>query len=148
MSEPYHKRIARPLLVQTKRDDNVLAQTQRALEEALAAVQKERARLDEEQEVTVYRENQSSREWENSVTREAWFTARKNIEAVFLKYDIATHENVLDSTKRSVEWEVLRDTVASIGLRTVWNEAIELAAQITGGTKGTLIRDLKEDRAY
>ena len=151
-----HKRIERPLLVQTKRDSDVMKGVVRNLEEALEKAKAEQTRLAEEQTVVVENKNLFGEKYVNTVAQAIYRLAVDQFESNFTH--VAQHSRwsgvpvgTLVKTyshkpnETYVDFDFTRYLLDGV-LSAVWNEAIELAAQVTGGAAGTLIRDLKEDK--
>lgn len=132
LSNPYEKRIEVPLLVQTSTDRIALKRSLTALQEATKVVQSELDEIEKTQVVRVTRENQGTQVWENSAAYSAYIESDKQIKAALEKFGIEP------------KWDLIREIYQGLK-RPIWNDAIELAAQVTGGAAGTLIRDLKED---
>jgi hypothetical protein len=131
----YHKRIEQPLLVQTSADAAVFAATKNALNAALTAITAQEEALRTPVSLVVAREHQGDPRFENSVASQAYRAAQSEV------------WRILDSDNGKPNQKIAQQITDS-AFRTIWNEAIELAAQVTGGTAGSLIRDLKEDSNF
>lgn len=141
LANAYQKRLERPLRVQFDHDRQALTELQKTLLESAEAVAQTIEKLDEDPNFGVFRENQSSNRWTNPVAEAVAGDVYGSFQAILNKYGI-TKESVRAG---GLDYHYLIQELSRAKTFIIWNEAIELAAQIAGGSKGTLIRDLKEE---
>ena len=128
-----HKRIPAPLAIQTSTGNGALLHAKQVLEKALGEVTKDIEHSEAEHYVQItHAFGNGGSHLENNILYSAVGRAngaisdliKKNVPEVDYPYGLVQ--------------DALKGTYGS-----VWNEAVELCAQIVGGTEGTLLRDLK-----
>lgn len=137
----YHKRVERPLKQLTNHEQYALGNIRRALEEALVRVTEEEEKLKHPPFLVVGQEYQSSQRQTNTALDAAVHGASTVVEDTLKHYGLSFTE--AEVKFHHSNFYHLRNSLISAIAPAVWDEAMELAAQITGGAEGTLIRDLK-----